>query len=81
MRRLCTIAQPLVVALAALLRFGNNRQLMLSTDKIAQPCDGFGGIPKVSEFSCAVERGGVPVNMIRVRMVLLLSGVPFAYIL
>lgn len=37
---------------------------MLSTDKIAQSCNGYAGPAEVSELPFAVKRNSVPIDMI-----------------
>ena len=60
----CIAAQPLVAALAVRLRILDYRQPVLHTYKIAEFPDSLGAAPKVAEFPCAVQCGGVPNDMV-----------------
>ena len=61
---LCIATQPFVVALAVRLWILNHRQPVLHTDKIAELPDSFGAAPEVAKFPRAVQRSGVPNNVI-----------------
>ena len=37
---------------------------MLHADQVAEPADCHGAAPGVSELPCAVQAGGVPVNVV-----------------
>ena len=37
---------------------------MLHADQVAEPADCHGAAPEVSELPCAVQAGGVPVNVV-----------------
>ena len=37
---------------------------MLRADQVAEPADCHGAAPEVSELPCAVQAGGVPVNVV-----------------
>ena len=58
------IAQPLVVAFPVRFWILNDRQSILDADGIAQPPDGLCAAPKVAELAVALQRGGVPYNMV-----------------
>ena len=66
------VAQPLAVVIFPALRIGDYGEPMLGADVVAEPCDGPAGAEKIPKFSLAVQRGGVPddviVNMPRVGM-------------
>lgn len=57
-------AVPLIVSRTATLRIFNDRQLMLGTDKVAQPCNSSARSAEIPKLPFAVERDGVPINMI-----------------
>lgn len=61
---LCIAAHPLVVALAVRFRIFDHRQPVLHTNKITELPNSFGAAPEVAEFPCAVQRGGVPNDMV-----------------
>ena len=42
----------------------HNGHLMLRADQVAEPADCHGAAPEVSELPCAVQAGGVPVNVV-----------------
>ena len=66
------VAQPLAVVIDAALGVSNHGEPMLGADGVAEPCDGPAGAEKIAELVLAVQRGGVPddviVNMPRVGM-------------
>ena len=65
MGRLCVSAQPLVIsAVDVPLRVHNDRQTVLRTDGIAETGNGSAGTEEVAEFMGAVQRGGVPDDVI-----------------
>jgi len=57
-------AVPLIVSRTATLRIFNDRQLMLGTDKVAQPCNSSARSAEIPKLPFAVERDGVPINMV-----------------
>lgn len=57
-------AEPLIIAVISSARILNDGKLMLNTNHIAQPCDRSAGTEKIPELVGAVQRGGVPDNMI-----------------
>ena len=58
------ITVPLVVGGAATLRLFDNRQLMLGTNEVAEPCHGFAGPAEIPELPLAIKRDGVPIDVI-----------------
>lgn len=58
------VAQPLVVTLAAPLGGLHDGVTVLDADGVAQAMDGAGAAPKVAELAVALQRGGVPDNMV-----------------
>lgn len=57
-------AVPLIVSRTATLRIFNDRQLMLGTDKVAEPGNSSARSAEIPELPFAVERDGVPIDMI-----------------
>ena len=66
------VSQPLAVVIFPALGRCDDRQPVLGADGVAEPCDGPAGAEKIAELVLAVQRGGVPddviVNMPRVGM-------------
>lgn len=58
------IALPPVIAHPVGFRILYNGHLMLHADQVTQAADSEGAVPEVSEFPCAIQAGGVPVNVI-----------------
>lgn len=58
------VSQPLAVVIFPALRIGDYGEPMLGADGIAEPCDGPAGAEKIAELMLAVQRGGVPDDVI-----------------
>ena len=58
------VAQPLAVVIDAALGVSNHGEPMLGADGVAEPCDGPAGAEKIAELVLAVQRGGVPDDVI-----------------
>ena len=58
------VAQPLAVVIFPALRIGDYGEPMLGAVGVAEPCDGPAGAEKIPELSLAVQRGGVPDDVI-----------------
>ena len=61
---LFNVTLPAVVARAVRLGIFNDGHSMLYADQVAQSPDGGCAAPEVSEFSPAVQTGGIPINVI-----------------
>lgn len=58
------VAQPLAVVIFPALRIGDYGEPMLGADGVAEPCDRPAGAEKIAELVLAVQRGGVPDDVI-----------------
>ena len=58
------VAQPLAVVIFPALRIGDYGEPMLGADGVAEPCDGPARAEKIAELMLAVQRGGVPDDVI-----------------
>ena len=61
---LCLVSQPPAVVINAALRVCDHGEPMLGADGVAEPCDGPAGAEKIAELMLAVQRGGVPDDVI-----------------
>ena len=61
---LCVVAQPLTVVIFPALGRCDDRQPMLGADGVAEPCHRPAGAEKIAELMLAVQRGGVPDDVI-----------------
>ena len=61
---LCLVSQPPAVVINAALRVSNHGEPVLGADDVAEPCDGPAGAEKIAELMLAVQRGGVPDDVI-----------------
>ena len=64
MRRRFLVAQPLIVAFAMPLRMLYNGVSVFNADGIVQPTNGLTAAPEVAELAVAVQRNGVPNDVI-----------------
>jgi len=46
---------------------------MLDAYHVAKPVDSFGAAPEVAEFSCAIQAGGIPYDMVMRMMLVYMS--------
>lgn len=58
------VAQPLAVVIFPALRIGDYGEPMLGADGVAEPCDRPARAEKIAELVLAVQRGGVPDDVI-----------------
>ena len=58
------VSQPLAVVIFPALRIGDYGEPMLGADGVAEPCDSPAGAEKIPKLSLAVQRGGVPDDVI-----------------
>lgn len=61
---LCLVFQPPAVVINAALRVCDHGEPMLGADGVAEPCDGPAGAEKIAELMLAVQRGGVPDDVV-----------------
>ena len=61
---LCLVSQPPAVVVDTALGVSNHGEPMLGADGVAEPCDGPAGAEKIAELVLAVQRGGVPDDVI-----------------